>query len=257
VTVMRSFLPSCCLAFLCWIATTTTNAQSPDLNTTFNDCDNLTLGNFLFILVSASDPFDELSIFAFENLPPGLELYLTDNAWNGQRFLTNEGVLKLTTPADGGIPAGTTFGYGPNAPTGAYLYGTDWTIDQGNFALSNTEGEQVFLFCFSSTNQPRPLAAISYNGNFSSPGRADSYYGFNRSAVPPELEENNAVIVLPFATRWSYVGPKSLQTDELKAAIVDTQANWASSGRAKPTTNAAMFISSVSIWLAFQLWAWV
>jgi hypothetical protein len=118
------------------------------------------LGEFLFLLVSASDPFDEVSFFGFEDLPGNLNLYLTDNAWNGNAFESNEGVMSLTTPSEG-IPAGTTIGLGPSDT--AYQYGKDWVSAQGVFALS-TEGEQVFLYCLNQQQKPRPIAAISYNG---------------------------------------------------------------------------------------------
>lgn len=125
-----------------------------------NDCDNLNLGDFTFLLVSASDPFDEISFFGFDSLPGNLDLYLTDNAWNGESFETTEGILQLTTPPEG-IPAGSTVGVGPAADV--YQFGHQWTTVQGAFALS-THGDQVFLYCMASNNQPRPIAAISYNG---------------------------------------------------------------------------------------------
>jgi hypothetical protein len=187
-----------------------------------NSCDNITIGEYFFILISARDPFDELAIFGFENLPPSLDLYLTDNAWNGIEFLTNEGIVRLTTP-EGGIPAGQAFGYGPN--DNAYRHGRDWSVDQGTFSLSQESGEQVFLFCISSLGRPRSIAAISYGGPFVDPGLAN--YGFNQSALPIELQDTNGIIVLPyFADRWEYTGPKSLQTEELKASILDVNNTW-------------------------------
>lgn len=147
------------------------SATSTDAPTTApqpNDCDQLQLGDYVFLLVSSFDPFDEVSFFGFENLPGNLSLYLTDNAWTGgdadgggsSAFATNEGVLELKTPPEG-IPAGTTVGVGPNEQT--YLFGRDWVTVQGSFSLT-PDGEQVFLYCLSSNQQPRPLAAISYNG---------------------------------------------------------------------------------------------
>jgi hypothetical protein len=145
-------------ALLSSLASTTTSvlAQTVPLN----ECDNITLGEFTFLLVSASDPFDEVSFFGFEDLPGNMNLYLTDDAWNGDSFETAEGVMQLTTPP-GGIPAGTPVGLGPADAT--YYYGKNWTSARGVFALS-TEGEQVFLYCLNGQQQPRPIAAISYNG---------------------------------------------------------------------------------------------
>jgi hypothetical protein len=125
-----------------------------------NDCDTLVIGDFTFLLVSSSDPFDELSFFGFDSFPPSLDLYLTDNAWNGNSFQTTEGVLQLTTPPQG-IPAGVTVGVGPASDV--YQFGDQWNTVQGAFALSQ-EGDQVFLYCISSDSKPRPIAAISYHG---------------------------------------------------------------------------------------------
>ncbi len=135
-------------------------SPAPTSYVTPNDCDNITLGDFTFLLVSSSDPFDEISIFGFEDLPGNLTLYLTDNAWDGQKFRTNEGVLQLTTPPEG-IPAGVAIGVGPSDTV--YQYANDWQSAQGTFSLS-TEGEQVFLYCLSAYQTARPIAAISYNG---------------------------------------------------------------------------------------------
>jgi hypothetical protein len=138
-----------------------TTTADDDNSTSSNHCDNIVIGDFTFLLVSASDPFDEVSFMGFgSSLPGDFDLYLTDNAWNGETFATTEGVVMLTTPPEG-IPAGIVIGVGPAADV--YQYGRDWQSVQGVFALS-TEGEQVFLYCLNSQDMPRPLAAISYNG---------------------------------------------------------------------------------------------
>ncbi|KAG7369396.1 hypothetical protein IV203_032139 [Nitzschia inconspicua] len=226
-----STTPSMVLFFLILLVASSIYAQDDEMDVTatptpsstissLNDCDNLTIGEFTFLLVSSSDPFDEISFFGFQDLPGNLNLYLTDNAWTGDSFATAEGVMMLTTPPEG-IPAGITVGLGP-AET-VYQYGRSWQSVQGVFALS-TEGEQVFLYCLDGSNQPRPIAAISYNGPFLPPNLPD--YGFNTSAVPQELVDANATIVLPHEHRWQYIGPKLLEINELKAAIQDTETNW-------------------------------
>lgn len=205
-----------------------------------NDCDNITIGNIYFIFVSSVDP-DEVSLFGFEDLPGNLDLYVTDNAWNGDSFETNEGILKLTTPPDRGIPAGVPFGVGPNgdANGGAYEFGTNWTSVQGVFSLS-TDGEQVFLFCIGADKSARPLAAISYNGPFSPPGLAS--YGTNESALPDSLAENGT-IVLPHEYRWEYQSRGvTMDIDDLRADIRDTN-NWRGSS---PGSGAATVFHSWS-----------
>jgi hypothetical protein len=206
-------------------AVSTSETLQPTIETNFtespypNACDNITIGSFYFLLANSINSADEVSVFGFEDLPPNLDLYLTDNAWMGESFATNEGVLLLTTPATG-IAAGSAFGFGPS--TTAYRHGQDWTTAQGVFSLS-TEGEQVFLFCHSAQKAARPIAAISYNGPFQPAGLPS--YGTNESALPDSLSANGTII-LPHEDRWEYAGPKVLEVDALKAAIQDTDANW-------------------------------
>jgi hypothetical protein len=207
------------------------------------------LGNLFFLLVSSSDPFDEVSFFSFDTIPGNMVLYLTDEAWNGTHFQNNEGTLKFTTPPEG-IAAGVAFGMGPDTG-GAYQYGSDWMIEYGVFALA-TEGEQVFLYCLSADQTPRPLTAISYNGPFQPPGLPE--YAFNESALPDELSIYNASIVLPHEHRWYYNGPKFLETSELKAAIQDTN-NWVGTSGASRSAN-GITTATTSLLLGGLFWAW-
>lgn len=88
---------------------------------------------------------------------------------------------------------------------------------QGSFAL-DTEGEQVFLYCFGGNGDVVPLAAISYNGDFAEAGKGS--YGFGESALPDNLSSAGS-IALPHCDEWSYNGPQSASIDELKASIQD------------------------------------
>jgi hypothetical protein len=104
---------------------------------------------------------------------------------------------KLEIP-DGGISSGASFGYGDGLKLG-----NEWSTFEGIFSLG-TEGEQVFLFCYSGDGSTvHPLAALSYNGPFSTPGLPS--YMFNESAVPDGLE--NATIVLPRKKNWAFNSP--------------------------------------------------
>jgi hypothetical protein len=64
------------------------------MNVTDNDCDKIEIGSAFFIFLNSVDP-DEVVVFLLEDLPGDLELYLTDNAWNGIEFQTDEGILKV------------------------------------------------------------------------------------------------------------------------------------------------------------------
>lgn len=45
-------------------------------------CSSMSVGSFPFFLVNTVDP-DEVVILALEKIPGGMELYLTDQAWDG------------------------------------------------------------------------------------------------------------------------------------------------------------------------------
>ena len=69
---------------------TSTPTQSP------NDCQFLNPGDILFNLINSEDP-DTVEMVTLEDLPAGLELYLTDNAWDGSKFTSDEGIIKVST----------------------------------------------------------------------------------------------------------------------------------------------------------------
>lgn len=52
----------------------------------------------LFINGFNADNPDEVSIVVLDNLPAGASFYMTDNAWTGTQFLSNEGTLKVSSP---------------------------------------------------------------------------------------------------------------------------------------------------------------
>lgn len=249
------------------MATTTNNGSG-------EACDNMLIGYFYFIDInlwpnatataSGELRHGQVLIFGFQDIPGGLDLYLTDRAWgedgNGtEGFVPNllgeEGIVKFTTPSFG-VPAGVAFGVGSD--TLAYKYGDEWIdIDvnatqaesSGNITSENNEthyfdlgsdGDQVFLYCVGSDGKDRPVAGISYNGPFE---KSESY-GTNKSSAPDYFEDydNSSVmnkttlLVMPTIARgkernkifkqWSYVGPMKLNFYDLQDAIRDTEKNW-------------------------------
>lgn len=60
-----------------------------------NDCDTIEPVALAFFLLNSIDP-DELAIYVFEDLPGNLTLYLTDNAWDGSVFRTDEGTWSVS-----------------------------------------------------------------------------------------------------------------------------------------------------------------
>jgi len=209
-------------------------------------CDNLSIGSYYFININAwpthlfkkanDTHHGEVIVMGFEDIPGGLDLYLTDRAWSFQKNkfveedIKGDGILKLTTPAGVGIPGGVPFGVGDD--TGMYQYGNDWidykvngtktkTIYDGNnndddmyyFDLGD-DGDQVFLYCIDSNGNDRPITGLSYNGPFVNDTKTNSviavdgdgdgdgdnyYYGTNMSSAPDYLlnTTNNGTLVMP------------------------------------------------------------
>ena len=61
---------------------------------TDNTCDMMNPGDIYFFLINSVKP-DSVGLFNFVNIPEGFELYVTDNAWTGSQWLTNEGIIKV------------------------------------------------------------------------------------------------------------------------------------------------------------------
>jgi endonuclease I len=57
-------------------------------------CSDLSPGDVQIIAINSDNP-DSISLVVMENLPPDLELYITDNAWTGTGFRFNEGTAKV------------------------------------------------------------------------------------------------------------------------------------------------------------------
>lgn len=57
-------------------------------------CEQLSPGDVQVVSVSADNP-DAIMLIALEDLPIGLEIYLTDNAWTGSDFRVNEGTVMV------------------------------------------------------------------------------------------------------------------------------------------------------------------
>ena len=61
-----------------------------------NDASPLMPGDVMFVSIHSDNP-DSIVLVALNNIPPGTELYLSDNAWTGTGFHTTEGVMKVST----------------------------------------------------------------------------------------------------------------------------------------------------------------
>ena len=69
----------------------------PTLPPTFspNQCEFYEPGDFQFWVMNSDDP-DAFGIYNFNDMPEGFELFVTDNPWNGEEFVEQEGTLKVS-----------------------------------------------------------------------------------------------------------------------------------------------------------------
>ena len=174
-----------------------------------NDCDSLEIGSFYFMSVNlwpvalsaeglyqiSEDRHGEVAIFGFDDIPGGLDLYLTDRAWSAadNAFVANdvegEGIVQYTTPP-GGITSGIAFGMGNNTliqDTG----GLDWididfntTEGVDTYFELGEEGDQIFLYCQGGDGRDRPIAAFSYGNAFLRDAGDNAVYGTSNSSAP-------------------------------------------------------------------------
>lgn len=70
--------------------------ETGDVGTSGPDnCSQLSSDDVQVVSMSADNP-DTVVLVALVGLPEGLDLYMTDNAWTGNDFATNEGTLKVS-----------------------------------------------------------------------------------------------------------------------------------------------------------------
>jgi endonuclease I len=174
-------------------------------------------GDVMVVAINSDDP-DMVAIVALTDLPGNLDLYMTDNAWIGSEFLTNEGTLMLTLPSLG-VEAGTIFGYGGNL-----TFRDQWQTVGGRFSLAET-GDAVILYSEVDGNVQH-LSALSYSGvgNWTAPGLSADQYGTADSALPESLKSVGAVS-LPRLKSFAYMGPVEGNTSFLQGSIQNIS-NW-------------------------------
>lgn len=174
-----------------------------------NDCDGLEIGSFYFMSVNlwpvalsaeglyqkSEDRHGQVAIFGFDDIPGGLDLYLTDRAWSATNnaFVANnvegEGIVRYTTPP-GGITAGIAFGMGNNTLL-QDRGGLDWvdidfntTRGRDTYFELGEDGDQIFLYCKGGDGRDRPFAAFSYGNAFLRDAEYYTIYGTNTSSAP-------------------------------------------------------------------------
>jgi endonuclease I len=169
-----------------------------------------------------SDDSDLVELVTLVDLPAGLTIHITDNAYDGQAFATNEGTITLILPDN--VPAGTVFGYGDNL-----LFGDLWDVkNDPGFALA-AAGDTVIVWCTTPSSAIQRdneesygfLSALSFSGDWRPSGLTGDEYGTSTSAVPDSIEDF-AVALSHFDNYW-YVGNTVGSRSELQLWLSDNR----------------------------------
>lgn len=183
-------------------------------------------GDVMVVALHSDDP-DLVALVAMTNISAGTELHISDNAWDGYSFYTNEGTISLTLSRS--ISAGTVFGYGDGL-----LFGTQWVKTDAGFALA-TAGDSILISYSLPTfsgetdtideeEEDMPtqfLTGFSYSGPWSSPFQ--SVYATSTSSLPVSLE--NFSVALPHFDNYAYVGSVTGTKASLQKALTNPS-NW-------------------------------
>jgi hypothetical protein len=73
----------------------TFQAASFTVTSTITGCSDLSPGDVQVVAINSDNP-DSVTLVALEGLPAGMKLYMTDNTWAGDSFLTNEGTVLVS-----------------------------------------------------------------------------------------------------------------------------------------------------------------
>ncbi|CAB9508537.1 Endonuclease I [Seminavis robusta] len=196
-----------------------TNNNNEPSSSNDDPCNELSAGDILFVGMRSDNP-DLVAMVTFKDLPVGLRLYLTDNAWTGSDLGTNEGTIQLIVTSE--IASGAVFGYGGASGEDTLLYQGDWENVQGQFALS-ASGDSVLLYCKTNTEQDeiRFLAGLENSGDgWVESSNQENDFGSSRSALPAALEEKGTVS-LPHYDDFAYVGAQEGSVEQLQDLLTD------------------------------------
>jgi hypothetical protein len=176
----------------------------------------LAAGDIMIVAINSQNP-DFVALVALKNIPGDSQIYLTDNAWTGASFRTNEGTLMLTAPSSG-ISSGVIFGYGPGL-----LHGESWESAGGRFALAES-GDTVMVYT-EKDDVVQHLGGLSYNGGgWQEPGQDEDSYETGSSALPSVLIPVGA-ISLPHMDNYVYAGPTEGSRSFLQSSLMNAS-NW-------------------------------
>ena len=186
------------------------------------------------IIGSNADAPDIVLIVALVDVSGSLDIYLTDNEWNGSAWNDqNEGNMKYTTPV-AGLDAGDVveLDCGNKTATVGTL-----VQDGGSFNLSGS-GDQFYMYLGSSATAPTTfLFAITLYGA----------WGAGELTNTNLTSGTDALIFANATDNTRYDGTRTGTIAELKTAIADEAGNWVISASPYTFSTTAFTISEVPL----------
>jgi len=194
---------------------TGTTDPPPSSSSTCSD-KGLGVGSVMVVQVNSDNP-DLVAMVVLTNITAGVTLYMTDNAWTGNGFRTNEGTVKRTFGAN--VTAGTILTYPDDSSA--------WESVQGSFSLS-AAGDTILLYCQTTDGAAiQHISGLSFANGWMRSGLDDpTDYGTTGSALP--LPAAAASITLDHADNYLYTGKRTGSKSSLQSSIASSS-NWASS----------------------------
>lgn len=162
-----------------------------------------------------SDNPDVVSLVALTTIPAGTTIFVTDNAWTGQEFLTNEGSVSWTAPSS--LAAGTVWGYG-----GSWENQYVWLEPDAGFSLAAT-GDMLHVYSMNSEDDSSMvhLSSMSFNGDWSPTSSNGAWDDTGTSALPTSAASYS--VALSHMDNYVYAGPTSGSRSSLQAALANPQ----------------------------------
>mmetsp|Transcript_20392 Transcript_20392/g.31191 ORF Transcript_20392/g.31191 Transcript_20392/m.31191 type:complete len:645 (+) Transcript_20392:279-2213(+) len=186
-------------------------------------CERMKPGDIMFTGFKSDNP-DVITLVALENIPPSLNIYMTDNAYTGSFLRSNEGTVKFQTPSTG-IQAGTTIAYGSDASNLPFA-----NLWEGSSVALSVSGDNIFLYCEIDDGAQHFLSGLIYTtGGWIDANSDEEFFGTTKSALPNELKEASAHIEFKSHVDNSiYANERSGSKDELLMLISDST-SWSGS----------------------------
>lgn len=217
-----------------------------------SQCSDLDPADVMVVGMNSDDP-ERVALVTLKDLGEGLTLFMTDNAWTGSSFRTNEGTISFSVPS-GGIPAGTVFGYGASSSSTSsnneneiLPYSNEWEKVGGSFQLS-ASGDTILLYCSTKNNDSiRFLTAFDYSGDgWMESNLQESSYGTSNSALPNEVgATQSGAVALSHFDNYYYTGLTGGTVMQLRTSL-SNPTSWEGSNDARTSVQSALTVTPSS-----------